>query len=423
MKFEISDPAERHLILVERYQNSSVNIVVKTKINHVIYERDMCLAVKHLLRKHPYLNARYFIDNSSGEYRYFYQEMKDPQYRIECFPIMDKKCLDIMDSLSDLRSYCFNYAAGELFRVKVYQSENFSIVELVASHIIGEVPSIIILMGDILKNIDSLVGGVPVCSDRKEKYIFNEADFSWQDFNYTNLGLETAKIEKATNNPWVLSESKLRREKFPVDLYQKIKSWVLKSAADVIVSDIFYYAANQVLKELLGKDPDMWLILSYRGNSIDNKMHDGIYNFAYFSPISCESFAQDDDRKWLRSFAANRNSAISADGVYQVRNFIYSLNIAMQGEGIERGIDIMNAYINLPEFAFNNFGKIDRYIGELKNIDILDIEIQDGTPTQEMRYFSYKEEIYMNLTLFRNSGLNIDKFWRLFIDRIHAIIS
>lgn len=421
MKVEIYDPGEIHLILVEKYQSSSVNIVIKAKIGVALSAETLKKASLLLVEQHPYIYSKYYSEENFDKFRYFYDDLEGFNGDIELTKIKDEDSSILMNSLSEMRTYQFNHEAGELFKISAYQGESTTVIELAASHIIGEVLSIIQLMGDYIRFIDKFLSNMSPVIQKNKKYFFNESDFSWDKCQYNDLGFNVNLPNEEIDNPWDMPKVNLKRYKIKVDSFNKIKKWLADNSIKAKVSDVFYYVANKVLAEKLGRNIDMWLILSYRNKAINEEAKNSLYNFAFFSPVNNDCFDCGSIKSWLESFFNYREKLVTPEGVCLSRNVFYSLNNAMEGKDVALGKNIMNSIVKLPDFAFNNFGRIDSYIGELNNISVEDFEIQDGAPIQEIRYFSLNDKIYFNPTFFIKNNINIDEFLDGFVKSLYSI--
>jgi hypothetical protein len=420
-KITITDPGEIHLLLVEKYQRSSVNVVVRAVLNRSFPLELFGKSAFHLVTKHPYLNARYYISKFNKQFLYFYEELDEYLNNIELISSSDECIHNLMNTLSNMRTYLFDHASGELYKIKAYMGETRCMVELTVSHIVGEIPSALLLMGDYLQYLDNCVSDIVVPLNTNQKYFFNEKDFGWNNCEYQDIVFEVNHAYTLTQDPWTMPAAVLRRHMFPNDLFQDIQNWLSSRKIKAKVSDMFYYVASAVLDESLGRSPELWLILNYRNKSNLEYVKNGIYNFAFFSPVNSALFDNTSIKSWLESFQEYSNHLITRDGVCQTRSLFNSLNKAMQGTELEHGKAIMNSYVKLPDFAFNNLGRIDHYIGTFENFSLSDIDVQDGTPVQEIRYFSLNNVIYFNPTFFIDDVVDVDKFWDAFLEKIDRI--
>jgi len=422
VKIEITDPGEIHLLLLEKYQGSSVNIVIRAVIDECFSDEVYNAALNSLVKAHPYLSARYTSTVDSGVFRYFYEELDSSENNVNIAKVKDKAIDLEMHALSPMRTYLFKQDDGVLFHLNVYVSECRSMLELTCPHIIGEIPSIIILMGDLLKNMNQLISARDPGNCINEKYYFDESDFSWEACVYEELNLKTDNVEKLKKDPWFLPEATLERHKLDSAYFRKIKNWLTENDINAVASDVFYYLAHQVLTDILGCNPDMWLILSYRNKAGKEEVKNSLYNFAFFAPVNTSVFDGGNDKKWLESIYEYRQNLITREGVCASRNFFYSLNKAMEGKDAQVGKNVMDSLVKFPDFAFNNFGRIDQYVGKHESFNIIDFDVQDGTPAQEIRYFSLDDVLYINPTFFEGSGIDIKKFWGAFEENLMQLL-
>ena len=412
-KHKITDPSEIHKILLEKYQKSSANIVVRVMIDRKYAKQEYGLALKYLASMHPYINAKYSHEKDFG---YFYEEINACK-EIVLHDKDDFYVEHMMESLSQMRTYLFNHSIGELFALNVVQGSTKSIIELTCSHILGEVHSIIMIMGEYIKILDGIHNIDSLSNDIHEKYFFQESDFGWGEFKYKNLKFTEPKENHDQGGPWILPQAIFRRYKLPIKDYIKIKGWLSDNKIQAKVSDFFYYVANEVLTEFLGRSPDLWVIVNYRNKAKTEKIKNSAYNFGFFSSVDTSAYDRGNIKNWLESFFRYRSGLVTEKGVFNLKNMFYSLNLAMENKEIGEGKKIMNSIVRFPDFAFNNFGEIDHYIGQPNNFKIIDFDIQDGTPSQEIRYFYLNGNIYMNPTFFEGSGIDADGFWTLFNDK------
>lgn len=418
MKIEITDPNEIHLILLEKYQKSTANIVVRIKIDSCPTSAQLENAASKMVEKHPYLNARYFVEAREGKHKYFYEEISERQYKIESNDTIGSGLSDVMNSLSKMRTYIFSMEQGELFKLIIYKSKVSSIIELTIAHIIGEVPSALILAGDYLRYLDKSIAGLNSEISKQEKYCFSNQDFGWPELDLQEIEITDTKDHSVYVDPWQMPAAKLGRYKLSSDTYLELKNWLDRNNINAKVSDVFYFIADKLLEEMLNKAPEFWLIMGYRNLAKKQELKKAIFNFAFFSPVVSEQFNSSDIKTWLEGFYQYRSHMITAEGVNMSRSFFHSLNKSMEGTSLQKGKRVMDSVVKFPDFAFNNFGSIDRYMGSHSYFNILDIDVQDGTPAQEIRYFSFKDELYVNPTFFINNGIEPDIFWGEFLQEI-----
>ena len=423
MKIEVTDPTEIHLLLLEKYQKSSANIVIRAVIDQCFDAHIYAQALNALITSHPYLCARYTSEINSGEHRYYYEEVCTDDAIVNIVQLDNKQINSHMNTLSSQRNFLFKHDAGVLYHLNVFTGDTNSMLELTCPHIIGEIPSILILMGELLANIDQIVCTGTSNSPVHKKYNFNENDFAWDKFVYENLDFESCDLNTINTDPWVLPDATLERHKLDALYFKKIKNWLSINNINATTSDLFYNIAHHVLTDMLGGCPDMWLILSYRSKAVEEKTKSSIYNFAFFAPVNTSIFNDESQQQWLESICTYRQNLITQEGVYASRNFFYSLNKAMEGKDLSDGKNIMNSLVKFPDFAFNNFGQIDPYVGKHKRFNIIDFDVQDGTPAQEIRYFSLGDTLYINPTFFNASKLDITTFWAMFEKKLMELIN
>ena len=414
MKIEITDPGEIHLLLVEKYQQSSVNIVIRAVIDNCYPNEIYNAALHSLVRSHPFLAARYTSSIEGGVSRYYYEELDVDGTGANIIQSNDSVIEQTMQGLSAMRSFLFNHESGVLYSLNVNVGESKSMLELTCPHVLGEIPSIILLMGELLGNIDQLVRTGKSRKPKNEKYFFNENDFSWSSCEYEDLNFDAANVAPLEKDPWILPEATLVRHKLDSIYFKQIKTWLLNGNINATASDVFYYVAHQVLTEMLGGSPNMWLILSYRNQAKTEEVKNSCYNFAFFAPVNTSIFDDSGDKAWLESMCKYRQTLVTREGVCATRNFFYSLNKAMEGKDVCTGKSIMDSLVKFPDFAFNNFGMIDPYVGTHESFNVIDFDVQDGTPVQEIRYFTLGDTFYINPTFFDESGIDVSKFWSEF---------
>lgn len=420
MKREIFDPSEIHLLLVSKFQKSSVNILVRAEIDICPTLAQIKAATAGLVRQHAYLNARYYSEEKSHQVRYFYEEVECKKYSVDVVEPVDS-LQQVMASLSPMRRYVFSLHKGELIKVVVYQKAGASVVELTMAHIVGEGPSAFILMGDLLGHLDQQLGTDKNTVNKESKYFFKESDFGWPDFSSPDAAIRENPLPPLTDapdntgsDPWVLPDAVLQRYKLPSTIFVSLSQWLKENRINAKVSDVFYYIAYKLLKKMLNRSPEFWLIMSYRNQLQAHFSPKTIYNFAFFSPVMSELFDGRSIHSWLKDFFHYREQLISPENVALSRRFFYQLNKAMENEDLATGKRFMDSVVKVPDFSFNNFGKLDQYIGEQKHFTVSDIDLQDGTPAQEIRYFSYRDSLFFNPTFFKEGEIDLEEFWTLF---------
>jgi len=293
-------------------------------------------------------------------------------------------------------------------------------IEFSGSHIIGEVSSFIILMGDFLKFLDQTYKTTDIIVKPCQKFVFKEELFGLEKKELPDPLVSVPEKFEQSFDKQFLPEAELRRRKIPIKRFREIKNWLRKNNIQAAVSDVFYCIASRVLEKFLNREPDFWLILSSRRFLKDNSSH-FLYDFAFWVPVSPKQFNTKNAAKWLKEFNCHKKDSATAYGSVNKRNFLHSLNKAVQGRSIEQGRMILNSMVKFPDFTFNNYGVIDEYIGKFENFSIKDIEVQDGVPVQEIRFFTLNEVLYFNTTIFKNYKIDIDKFLSEFNNSLKAL--
>lgn len=422
MKIEITNPSEIHLIFLAKYQKSSANIVARVEIDYCATQTELEVAANKLVEKHVYLNARYYVDEESSQYKYYYEEISEKQYDVEIHNKTNPELSQLMTSLSPMRTYLFSLEQGELFKIVVYQGIDRCIVELTIAHIVGEAPSALILMGDYLHYLDQGLSKEIDKTVKEKKYFFYAEDFGWSNSELQRINVSDPGEGASSFDPWSMPAAQLARHELPADTFLQLRNWLNSNNISAKVSDLFYFVVSELLKEFLNKSPEFWLIMSYRNLAQRQRLARAIYNFAFFAPVASDQFDNSNIKAWLEGFYQYRSHLITQEGVSMSRSFRYNLNRAMEGTSLQVGKRIMNSVTKFPDFAFNNYGKIDQYIGSHNNINVTDIEIQDGTPVQEIRYFSFKNKLYMNSTFFVCNRIDAGLFWDNFFKQIFELI-
>jgi hypothetical protein len=423
-KFKLKSPKDIRFMLIEQYQTSTANILIRTIIDTCPDESQIQRALKALGEKHPYIMTKFYEEQGDygSEFYYEYQENKDISYTSE--EIADNEIAGKMDQLSEMRNHLFNHASGEICMVKIYKGENSSMVEFSGSHIIGEVPSFIILMGDFLKFLDQSYKATDIIVKPCQKFIFKEELFGLEKEKIELCDIPVPEKSEQNFDKWFLPEAELRRMAIPIKRFREIKNWLEDNNIEAAVSDVFYYIASQVLQKFLNREPDFWLALSVRRLLKNISLHSSVYNFDFWVPVSSNQFDATNAAKWIEEFSLyKKNFTTTPYSIVKRRNFCRSrsLNRAMAGTSTYHGRMIMNSIVKFPDFIFNNYGVIDEYIGKFEHFSIKDIEVQDGVPIQEIRFFTLNEVLYFNTTIFKNYKIDIDKFLSEFNNNLKAL--
>lgn len=419
MKHEIHDPLEIHLFLTEKYQGSTANIIVRVLVDCTFSTNQLSDALIALGNRHPYILARYFSGKDQRtSARVYCETKKNRRIKFDVERCTDQALKVQMDTLSEMRHHLFDHEKGKLCHLRVFQSENSSLVEFSASHIIGEVPSVIILLGDLLGFLDQSLEQDIEKVEPCKKFIFDEELFGWPKAEQTVFSIEVPEESQRNFHKWTLGKSDYRRFSITIDQFKGVSNFLKRNNINAKVVDVFYYEASRILYGILKRDPNFWLIMGYRHLLKDRSLRSSVFNFAFFEPVSYVQFDTGDVNKWLEAFYQYRKKLITPDGVAAARNFFNSLNVAMQGTDISYGRMLMNSVVKFPDFAFNNYGEIDNYIGVPQRFSLIDIDIQNGVPGQEIRFYTFRGKLFFNVIFSKEEPVNVDHFWKEFTQRI-----
>ncbi len=422
MKMKLFDPVDIAVMNINKYQNSTANIVVKAKIDKSFQPDEIDRSASALVNKHPYLRAKFYEINSDNITSYFYEEIGGHHNLVTIHEVTDSFLNRIMDSLSSLRNYVFDNNAGELFKIHIYNGNTSCVVEFSISHIVGEVASILIIFGDFLRALsgEKILG-------RNRRYIFNQDDFSKEcqgDNIWPLKSVSFGENRKNENiNPWKINDAYFRRNCFPLEFYKSIQKSLKEQNISAKPADVLYLAAYKSFKNILGKDPYLWLILNYRKTAINSNIDTAIYNFAIGCPVDYSKINFESKGKWLESLNLFRKRLLSFDCINKYREHCIELDSLVAGIDIENGFLKMNSSTPYVDIAINNFGNIEKYLGNFRGIRIIDIDIQDGSHMQEIRCFTYQDKIHLNPMIFSNRCIDIDEFWTLFMSNCKNMFS
>jgi len=199
-----------------------------------------------------------------------------------------------------------------------------------------------------------------------------------------------------------------------MEKFTAIGEWLRGQNIEAKPIDVFYFAAARILNRRFRRDISFWIIFSYRHLLLNPSEHSSVNNEAVFCPADATDTDLNDLSEWIKSFHHKRKEALSKENILGMINFFRGLNKAMQGTPLEKGRMLLNSYIRMPDFAFNNYGILDKYFKDRETFSIKDVDIQDAVPAQEVRMFGLRNEIKFSPAIFSDSGFTPFEFWQEF---------
>ena len=131
MKVILDNSFDSHWLYVDKFQKTTVNIIVKCCIDEPIDKTKFKNSINNLVNKHPYLSGSVKKDND----QHFILTSKEKEINHQVKITSKEDNLSLMSSLSmDLRKRLSIYDA-ELLNINLYRSDENSVVEINCSFV------------------------------------------------------------------------------------------------------------------------------------------------------------------------------------------------------------------------------------------------------------------------------------------------
>lgn len=414
---------DEHWIYVHRHQKTGFNIVVRALVNCSFSESQITQALDALSQKHPYLLGKVVEDPGSRQGCHFYLDTSCDNlisHKIEQATTVQIETL--LKQPSARREYLFDIENGELANLQLWQNENQCLLEFSCVHLVGDVTAVLLLCKDLLHYLDQSIVAEPSVNEIAQRLPFDEQRYGWkiEPQAITPLPLP----DGAPSNPekWPPAKFLYGKYSMPLSKFNEIKTWLKKHGSDAAVGDLFYYVATRLYNEADESDLNFSVVLSFRNLLEAENEKNNINTSVIFSLIDIQDIDGENINVWLNKLNTTRKASLSHQGVMGLVNFLRCLNTSLYDADEQTGRALINAYLPINLFAFNNFGKVDHYFDHTNNFNVKEIDIQDGVPCQEVRVFSFKERLHIHPMLSPTGPFTPKTFWEKYTTELEKII-
>jgi len=415
VKIPLDKSGDTHLVLFEQYMGNTANIIVRVLLDCLFTESQHIDSLDALVKKHPYLYAKVCRGaEKNGTPNYYLEPILNGHLSYQITNANKNEIQTIFTSLSDRRYYHFDYPSGELAHVQIWQDDHQSLIELSCGHLVGEVESLLILLSDYLDFLNTSITSKPISNKRCSRLGFDIRRFGWNVKRKIIEPLKKPDASQLNSEPWPTPEFDFQRFSMPASRFKQISNWLTNNHITAKPFDVFYYIAACIFWRTLNREFNFWIIFSYRQLIKNPEKRNNIKSEAAFYPITINADNLNNANVWIENFQQIRKKALSMDNIIAKDDSIQALNKTIIDKPQLEGRQLLNAYIHMPEFAFNNYGKIDQFFGERTNFSVKDVDIQDGIPAQEVRMFGLGDEIKITPMFYKNTSLSPLAFWEMF---------
>ena len=421
MIYQVDNFNDCSFAYINRYLKSSLNIVVKTRINKAIRESILESATYALTQKHPYLTGQISYDKSNLSPTPF-QFTTNTAYRIhtEHTNTQIYTLNSVMRSISSFLFHDFNYEQGEFIKIKFWQTQNETVIEMACAHYIGDVTAVLLLMKDLLSFIDLNLSESPITAHPQTRTPYNEKRYNWGALPEDNSPLPIPP-DNAEKKEWPKREMDFGRYKIPLEQFNEIKQYLKQKDIKASATDYFYYVVQKIMVEHVNKPFPLAVIQTYRHLLENEKDREEIKSLAMFGYIDTPNNLLNTPKEWIEHFNRQRQEKLTLPARQQSMNRLRSLNNTLHQCSVEEGKRLL---LMMPKdfFAFNNYGNIDPIFADTTHFKIIDIDIQDAAPGQEVRMYGVNNHVYFNPMLYKDKFTNAATFWNLFEFEIDNVL-
>jgi len=414
METQLDHYFDSHWAHVYKLQETTVNIILKVRINKKISEHELLKSIRKIEKRIPYLTGR--LEKNSDNH-FFLRKNENTRIKISTKKISELEINTIMEALSPNLRKKLNLETGELLNIFLYHSDRESVIELVFSHLIGDATATLILLKEILSEIDG-----KETEDRVEKRLKFEETSDYFTIKKEDLYTIPIPENPSKEKTWPQPDIEYKRFFMSKDKFHNIKSKLIKNKINGTNNDFFYYIAALLFTEKPEPKPTFSTVQSFR-EKLENQAKTNLNTSVTFKPIETDESLTSNPKKWIEDFHKKRKSALEKKEIVELAIFLRSLNISLEKSSREQGKELLFNLIPINAFAFNNIGKLDAYIDGYKNFKVNDINYQDGTPGEFFRIYGFRERIYFSPLFYKNSIFKCDEFWRKFNEKMDEVLS
>lgn len=415
---------DSHFIYVEESQDNTLNIIIRIVLDCSLNDACIHEAYRNLLQKHPYLTG-IVVDNRATDQKEFPFCLKIEEnfdFTAQILEVDDSEIDIVVNSISDMRFYRFQTRQESLNKLKVWKSRSRTLVELCCPHLVTDLQGGALLMADLCNFFDASLSHREVPIFPSKRLIFDEVRYGWKAESSQINPLKIVEFTPESAQQWIKPESSYQRNYLEVEKFYQIKKWLSEKKIKAKVVDLFYYAIAKTYKNLCNLDISLLVTFGFRQLLDSEEERNNINTSAVFFPIDMSEVDINQPKDWIEAFYIKRNARMTPDGVLEVINFFRSLNQSMEASNPIYNRQVINQIKKMgATFLINNIGSLDRIFCQYQNFNIVDIDIQDGVPGEELRMFGYKDKIYFN-PMFKNSApLQSKEFYPLIINEINEL--
>ena len=419
MNIPLDNFFDTHFIHVDRGNETTLNIVIRARIDRPIDADILSEALTFLQNKHCYLSAKVvkkIPNDGAAPFELRPVEVNHLDYDVLQVP---SGHLDtVMNCLSEFRYHRFNLYSGQLIHIQVWHDNANSIIEFSCAHLLGDITSAMLIMNDILNFISISVEKKTPNIDARERLEFSIDKLANPQTNSEPQNLSLQDVVGSKLEMWPQPEYSYQRHSISLELFKRINTILRNREINATPIDLFYYFAADIYSKY-GIELDLTAIFSFRKHLKEDTYKDSINTFAIFSPLAFPYHDIKDIKYCLEKINNQRRMAIELNGVTSVLNFINRLNELVGHKDIINTRNIINSFIQIKStFCYNNLGIIDDYFKDRPTFKVIDIDIQDGVPAEEVRMFSYRNTVNINPMLRADGPISATQFWEEFLNRL-----
>lgn len=427
MKIPLSNAFDTHWAYVQRYMGSSVNVILRTKLDKRFSISELDNAIDILVLMHPYLVSKVCEETVGTDSQFFLETIDGQMISSHFNDVNDSEIDAVLNKCSRYRDHCFNFGSGELAHIEIWRDAHHTLIELSCAHLLTDVTGALILMSDFLRSLDNQVERRDLCVSQKQRLPFDEKRYGWKNTPNKIHPLPLPEVLSQNAEKWPsLTFNYLRRE-FSTDKFLAIKNYLSDRNIKAKVPDFFYYILSLMYASEYDGSIQTNVILSFRNLLESYEEINSINTLAVFAHVDMSAENLADQKSWIEYFYAARKKIVSVEEVIGFMNFFRCLNISMPGNDVIKGRQLLNTLLPVNSqdavFVFNNYGVIDQYFSSFKRFKVVDIDVQDGVLAQEVRMFSFDGKVYFNMMFSPETvPFSVSEFWEKFNFHIDKIL-
>jgi len=422
MQIKLDNAFDAHFIYVEDSQDNTLNIIVRIVLDESILDSNINEALHNLILKHPYLNGKVTENHCDTAFPFSLTITRSLNITSNIKDVNDKQIDNIICSISEMRFYRFYTRKEPLIKVNIWKSDSRTLIELCCPHLLTDLQGGVILMGDFCNFLDLSISGDDTHILPCKRLIFDEVRYGWRQQASSIQALKIPPFHKDSTQQWQKPNSQYQRNYLHLHDYYQLKNWLEDNEIQAKVVDLLYYVVNKIYKTNYDIELSLLTTFGFRQLLSEENEQKNINTSAVFFPIDMSDYKAETYKYWMENFYFKRNSKMTKEGVLQVINYFRSINKSMNCFDSLYNRQVINQIKKMgATFLINNIGSLDKFFNSYKHFNIVDIDIQDGVPGEELRMFGFKDKVYLNPMFKRSSPLSSNNFYSLFIDEINNL--